>query len=330
MFGSTTRVLRGSTLAAAVSGGALIAGGVVVVVISAALGEQRENLVKLSVSAAALALVGAAAAGLCVGWMLRSFTRAVSFDDGLRIDGVVCRVGEFQQLVTRAHEANEILAAQSRNTEKLEALHLRSAEIADNTARETAVRLHDDVLQTVIATRFQLESGNVEGCVEWLERAEEELRAVAFGLAPSIASGGLSGALAGLCARRSTGASAVLFTDTCQSEVAPAATHTLMRAATEVISNAQLWGHATEVRVTLSCSPGHTDLTVTDNGVGFNTEAHHDNFGLFAIATEVDAFGGTLDVRSEPGKGTAVTIHLPAPTDDADDADSEPALPAAL
>jgi signal transduction histidine kinase len=53
--------------------------------------------------------------------------------------------------------------------------------------------------------------------------------------------------------------------------------------------------------------------TVTDNGCGFHPERvpTYDGHGLRGMDERLAAFGGRLEVRSSPGRGTTVVAELP-------------------
>lgn len=62
----------------------------------------------------------------------------------------------------------------------------------------------------------------------------------------------------------------------------------------------------------------HIVIKVQDDGVGFDiskklTEQPHkiDGFGIYSIQERLNLFDGELEIMSEPGKGTTVTIILP-------------------
>jgi len=62
-------------------------------------------------------------------------------------------------------------------------------------------------------------------------------------------------------------------------------------------------------------------ITVEDDGVGFDTEIlkNTDRVGLRAVKTRLEYFvHGSIAVQSEPGKGTLVTINIPATPKDSD------------
>lgn len=52
-------------------------------------------------------------------------------------------------------------------------------------------------------------------------------------------------------------------------------------------------------------------LEVCDNGPGFDPAARHDGMGLQKMHDRLDAVGGHLEIRSQPGHGTVVTASAP-------------------
>jgi signal transduction histidine kinase len=95
-----------------------------------------------------------------------------------------------------------------------------------------------------------------------------------------------------------------------------------------LVENAAKFGGAAPIDVTVSRSNGVARLVVRDHGIGIPTEDvprifgrfergapvnHYGGFGLglWIASTIVDAFGGHIDVRSEPGRGTTFTVDLP-------------------
>ena len=64
--------------------------------------------------------------------------------------------------------------------------------------------------------------------------------------------------------------------------------------------------------------PEHYEITVTDDGPGFDPEAPvladdgRDHIGITNVRDRLAQLsGGALRIRSEPGKGTVVTIEIP-------------------
>jgi len=81
-----------------------------------------------------------------------------------------------------------------------------------------------------------------------------------------------------------------------------------------------VWRHsgATEAEITVEFTEGKTRITLRDNGKGFSLPdkigdlARVGKLGLAGMQERAKLIGGTLSIQSEPGKGTAITIELPA------------------
>jgi two-component system sensor histidine kinase DesK len=60
-----------------------------------------------------------------------------------------------------------------------------------------------------------------------------------------------------------------------------------------------------------------TKITIRDNGKGFTLDgkigdlAKHGKLGLAGMQERVQLVGGTIQVQSEPGKGTTITVEAP-------------------
>ena len=91
---------------------------------------------------------------------------------------------------------------------------------------------------------------------------------------------------------------------------------TLLRAAQSALANVRQHSKATHVQVTLARSDDEIRLDV-DDGVGFDTQAVpalptlDGGYGLRAMRERLAELGGGLDVESEPGGGTALSVHIP-------------------
>jgi len=66
------------------------------------------------------------------------------------------------------------------------------------------------------------------------------------------------------------------------------------------------------VRIVAARVPGRLYLVVEDNGVGFDPTITPRRVGLANVATRVERTGGSWDVQSRPGSGTAVRLALVA------------------
>ena len=61
------------------------------------------------------------------------------------------------------------------------------------------------------------------------------------------------------------------------------------------------------------CSSDLLRFVVQDDGQGFDTMAGHEGLGITTMRQRASMVGGTLDVSSEPGKGTRIALGIPVP-----------------
>jgi signal transduction histidine kinase/ligand-binding sensor domain-containing protein len=78
----------------------------------------------------------------------------------------------------------------------------------------------------------------------------------------------------------------------------------------ESVTNIAKHARATEASIDIALDGSRLLLTIRDNGRGFDTEASFDGNGVYSMRNRVQALGGKLDIRSEPGSGTTVSLEL--------------------
>lgn len=91
----------------------------------------------------------------------------------------------------------------------------------------------------------------------------------------------------------------------------------VLRVAQEAIHNVQKHAEAKHLWVRLDYGPAEIALEVRDDGRGFVTTDAASNaaghYGFTGMRERAAAIGGVLEVTSEPGQGTGVRLHTPAP-----------------
>jgi signal transduction histidine kinase len=88
---------------------------------------------------------------------------------------------------------------------------------------------------------------------------------------------------------------------------------TALRVVQEALANVARHANASRVGVTLSYMGDVVSVDVRDDGDGFALNgSRREGFGLNAMLTRVESMSGSLQVESEPGRGTAVSATLPA------------------
>ncbi len=86
----------------------------------------------------------------------------------------------------------------------------------------------------------------------------------------------------------------------------------IYRLVQEAITNITKYARAGQVWIGLAARNGQVQVTVRDNGVGFDTAAKRSSaHGLIGMRFRVEAEGGTLAVTSAPGQGTLLELRLP-------------------
>jgi len=84
------------------------------------------------------------------------------------------------------------------------------------------------------------------------------------------------------------------------------------RIAQEAVNNAAKHAHASAINIVLSSKAGKCELSVSDNGRGFDVnKAIDQGMGLRIMRYRAGIIGCTLDVESSPEKGTTVLCRYP-------------------
>ena len=86
------------------------------------------------------------------------------------------------------------------------------------------------------------------------------------------------------------------------------------RVVQEALTNCVRHSGATRIQVTLVGRGSALEVSISDNGVGFDRAARHSSFGLRGIEERVRELNGVVQLRSSKGAGTSLAITLPLPT----------------
>jgi signal transduction histidine kinase len=199
---------------------------------------------------------------------------------------------------------------------------------AQETERARIAReLHDDIGQQVALLAIDLElmdstpNGKLAG--DTLDRVQSLARSVhdlSHRLHPAkLRLIGLVAALTGLQREPSQAGIPTDFShDNVPRTLPPDVTLCLFRIVQEALQNANKYSRAQLVSVSLHGSADKLELTVVDDGVGFDVDAAWGKgLGLVSMSERVETVGGTLRVRSAPGVGTRLEVTVPLRADSA-------------
>ncbi|HEY43514.1 MAG TPA: GAF domain-containing sensor histidine kinase [Anaerolineae bacterium] len=194
--------------------------------------------------------------------------------------------------------------------------------------------LHDGIIQSVYAVGLILEyirilieedpkqaSQRLEQAIESLNGVIGDLRSYILDLQPSrIQVDDLHGALERLIRefKSNTLVEAELITEPEALEQMERKTASeLFLIAQEALANTAKHAYATKVWLNLRQIDEDVSLQVIDNGRGFDTEKEPGRLGhgLSNMAERARQIGGQLEIMSNPGDGTTVTVRMPADHD---------------
>ncbi|MHB9091364.1 MAG: ATP-binding protein, partial [Chloroflexota bacterium] len=94
----------------------------------------------------------------------------------------------------------------------------------------------------------------------------------------------------------------------------PAAEVQLIRIIQEALTNVRKHARANHARVRLRGDGEMAEVTISDDGRGFDVQqsaAKEGHFGLQTMRERAESVGGTLTISSAPGQGSTITVRLP-------------------
>ena len=141
-------------------------------------------------------------------------------------------------------------------------------------------------------------------------------RSIIEDLRPSTLSHlGLGATLGILATDYAHNASIPVHSDVKSVRLKPSAELVVYRVVQEAMTNISKYAQAKQIWITVGPSDtrlGQVTVSVRDDGVGFDAAVPtHSAFGLLGMRFRVEAEGGSLRVRSQPGLGTNIEVTLP-------------------
>lgn len=216
-----------------------------------------------------------------------------------------------QGLITALQQASNDLA----DLQDELALTQRHAGMVAERAR-LARDIHDTIAQDLSSIRLLSRAGK-DGPDEALTQIESlaaeasrEAREIIAALTPSeLTDQALPAALSRLAQRFGSAPPIELQLDPVPA-LSPEAEVALLRTAQSALSNVRQHAAASRVAVSLSTAGTSVRLDVRDDGVGFDPASPR-GYGLRFMHERLAELGGGLDVEATPGKGTALSAHVP-------------------
>lgn len=175
-----------------------------------------------------------------------------------------------------------------------------------------------EVCQKLLGSDVERARGELEQLKGLLRDSLQEVRRIIFDLRPlALDDLGLAPALRGYLENVAgkSGLETELKVLGLERRTPPAVEITLFRLVQEAVNNAWKHARAGRVMVKLEFLPLQVRAVVEDNGHGFDVEAAlgggGEHFGLLGMRERVGLVEGTLEITSQPGRGTRVSFAIP-------------------
>jgi signal transduction histidine kinase len=228
-----------------------------------------------------------------------------------------------QEIITLQSLANQTAIALSNivHTEQLRRMYQVDVERFERERLRLALDLHDSVLNQLAVLRTNLDASQLSPRVEQAyEETTRRLREIVSDLRPPMLLYGLKPAIEeladNLMERSEDRIRVIVDVESSEERVSPNIEEHLFRIMQEACENAVRHGHASNIRIAGSLSPRRIELTIEDDGAGFELgdqleleqllAANH--FGLAGIVERVGIIGGQIHPQSRPGNGTKLHV----------------------
>jgi signal transduction histidine kinase len=243
------------------------------------------------------------------------------------------RVQERTAEISRKNTTLEAEVALRRQMEReLAEVQRRLLDRAESERHELAQELHDDPMQELYGLIYQLQhvkgktedreiQEEISACERRLKKAIHSLRTLAAELRPpTLAPFGLEKAIRSHAERFAEvhpdlAIDLDLMSD--KQSLPERARVALFRIYQTALTNVVRHAQASQVEVRFLIDGKSAVLWVKDDGRGFQVPgrwfefAHQGHLGLVGAAERAEALGGQLEVRSQPGAGTAIKVIIP-------------------
>jgi two-component system, NarL family, sensor kinase len=199
----------------------------------------------------------------------------------------------------------------------------------DSERQRIAQDIHDSVGSVLSAAKLQLSAleytkdnmplesqKNYDAAIALIDQATQELRSISHNIMPAALSRlGLIAALRNLIEKISdySGVQINFNVHGFSERLAEKTEIGIYPVVLELINNVLKHAHASEATIQLVRHPAYINITVEDNGKGFDvtTKSGRDGIGLKSVMSRIQYLKGTINIDSEIGQGTSIMIDIP-------------------
>ncbi len=246
----------------------------------------------------------------------------------LKIDGKDVIIGLFVDTMKRKKAEQKLIE----NRAKLKSLASQLSLIEERERRRLATYLHDQIGQSLVMSKMKLDSlrqsvssgksagvmGEVSDC---LGQVIQDTRSLTFDLSsPILYELGFEAAVADWLdeqIREKYGIKTDFEDDRQPKPLDDDIRVLLFRNVRELLVNVVKHANAKNVKVSIRKVDDRICVSVEDDGVGFDVNeieamaVKKAEFGLFSVRERLEQLGGHLEIESEPGQGSRITMVAP-------------------
>ncbi len=216
--------------------------------------------------------------------------------------------------------------------EQLRALTAELLMVGENERRKIATELHDSVGQILAFLKIELgdlqRSGlskelisTISHLREQVERAIKQTRTLTFEMSPpELYTLGLGSAIEELARRFNEERGLRCFVDVYDNScrLTDQLKILLYRSVRELLVNAAKHAQAESVQIIMRRANDNIEIIIEDDGIGFDTSCldktnrtKSAGYGLFSIIERLRQMGGKIEINSQTGEGTKITLLAP-------------------
>jgi signal transduction histidine kinase len=215
---------------------------------------------------------------------------------------------------------NSMASSLERNRDELTASRTRIVAAGDQARRQIERDLHDGTQQRLVSLALDLRAAGsavpqelaelraqLARIADGLAGALDDLRELSHGIHPAILSeGGLGPAIKALARRSKLPVELSVQVPTRLPEPVEVAAYYVV---SETLTNAAKHAQASVAQVVVKLDDGRLRLSMRDDGIGGASSQR--GSGLIGLSDRVEALGGTINLHSPAGRGTALDVDLP-------------------
>jgi PAS domain S-box-containing protein len=257
-------------------------------------------------------------------WVMRSFSQ-ITYKGRPAISGIVADISKRR----RAEEALR------KSDKELRVLSNQLLSAEEKERKRIARELHDGIGQALSAIKFSVENallevraaahpidlGSLEAVIPLTRKTIEEVRRIVKDLRPSILDDlGILATIGWFCREFQNVYAEIRIETTIdveEDEVPLYLKTTIYRIMQEALNNVAKHSQASFVHLQLKKNKRHLNLSIQDNGRGFNLDkamalkTSRRGFGLASMRERAELSGAGFSIDTVPGKGTTIKIAWP-------------------